>query len=171
MTRNQVCILSGAIRTGKTTALKNWVEQTPNVAGFLSPDINGKRMFKNIKTGELTPMETEQKDLVVGKYAFDYNSFKHVENEILKEWRKATANFIVLDEIGPLEIKKGLGFHKLLIYLQQKTNTDKPNLIFVVRDFCLETFLKKYDFKNIRVFNVKQLKSSLKGIKPMQDGE
>lgn len=160
MTRNQVYILSDAIRTGKTTALKKWIEQAPNITGFLSPEIDGKRMFQNIETGELIPMETERKDLIVGKFAFGSKSFAYVENEILKECKKGTASFVVLDEVGPLEIDKSLGFHELLIQLQQVSNSDKSNLLFVVRDYCLEAFLRKYNFENVLTFNLEQFKNN-----------
>ncbi len=163
MTLNQVYILSDTIRSGKTTAIKNWAGQKRNVTGFLSPEIDGKRVFQNIETCELIPMETHKNDLIVGKYAFDSKSFNHVENEILKEWKKARAGFIVLDEVGPLEIKKNLGFHKLLIELQKTSNSDKPNLLFVVRDNCLKAFLDKYTFENVHALTLEQFKKNFVG--------
>lgn len=159
MKRNQVYILSDSIGVGKTTAIQEWVKKTDNIFGFLSPDINGKRMFQNIESGKLIPMETEQKDLIVGKYDFDSESFKRVEKKIQEAWEAKTSDYIVLDEIGPLEIKKSLGFHELLINLQEENVQDKPNLLFVVRDYCLEVFLEKYDFKNVHVMTLEQFKS------------
>lgn len=159
MNRNRVIILSDAIRTGKTTALQEWVKTTTNITGFLSPDVNGKRMFQNIETGDLLPMETEHKDLIVGKYAFDSKSFNHVETIIFEAWEIATSNFIVLDEIGPLEIYKNLGFHNLLIKLQAETGSKQSNLLLVVRDTCLDDFLKKYNFKNVKILTLNQFKS------------
>ena len=160
MNHNQVFILSDAIRTGKTTALHKWVKNASNIVGFLSPDVDEKRMFQNIKTGDLMPMETEHQDLVVGKYAFDSKSFCHVENTILEAWETATSNYIVLDEIGPLEINKSLGFHNLLIRLQAETPSDQPNLLLVVRNSCLDDFLKKYNFKNVKVLTLSQFKNN-----------
>jgi nucleoside-triphosphatase THEP1 len=160
MSLNKIYVLSDAIRAGKTTALKNWAKQTPNVVGFLSPEIDGKRMFQDLETEEFIPMETDKKDLLVGKFAFDSRSFEYVENKILEAWQEAVADFIILDEIGPLEINKHLGFHNLLINLQEETSSKKPNLFFVVRDYCLEIFLEKYGFKNIEVMNLEEFKSS-----------
>jgi len=157
---NHIYILSDAIRTGKTTTLKNWAECTPNVVGFLSPEIHGRRMFQDIETDELIPMETESNDLIVGKFAFDSSSFVHVKTEILKAWEDAVADFIVLDEIGPLEINKGLGFHDLVLHLQEESSLKKPNLLFVVRDNCLEAFIEKYSFHNLLTMDLKQFRNN-----------
>jgi len=130
MKRLKVYILSDAIRTGKTTALQQWVEKTKSVTGFLSPDIDGKRMFLDIQTGKLIPMETSNKDLIVGKYAFDTNSFKYAENKLLEAW-------------------------KMLLQLQPEANRDYPNLLFVVRDYCLDEFIEKYGYEEAEVLSLK----------------
>lgn len=158
MSQNKVYILFDAIRTGKTTALQEWAKKANNISGFLSPDVDGKRMFLDIETYDLIPMQTENQDLIVGKFAFDSNSFLKVENKILKAWEDAIAEIIILDEIGPLEINRSLGFHRLLTRLQEKTTSIKPILFFVVRDYCLETFKKKYDFDITQMMTLQQFK-------------
>lgn len=161
MKRHKVYILSDAIRTGKTTALQQWVEKTKSVTGFLSPDIDGKRMFLDIQTGKLIPMETSNKDLIVGKYAFDTNSFKYAENKLLEAWKTGVDEYIVIDEIGPLEIRKNLGFHNLLLQLQPEANRDYPNLFFVVRDYCLDEFIEKYGYQEAEVLSLKAFRAKL----------
>ena len=48
-----IYILTGAIRTGKTTALLNWINNRNDVDGLLCPDNeNGKRYFLKVKTKE-----------------------------------------------------------------------------------------------------------------------
>ncbi|WP_422103952.1 nucleoside-triphosphatase [Winogradskyella sp.] len=159
MTNTKIYILSDRIRSGKTTALQEWVKKTSNVVGFLSPDINGKRMFLEIETGKLLAMEKSDGDLTVGKYNFAKDSFDYVEQRIKKAWHLNKADVIVLDEIGPLEIKKNLGFHQLLLHLQNTTEKAHPNLILVVRDYCLEDFKSKYKFNNLKVLTITDLKN------------
>jgi len=160
MKQRKTYILSDSIRRGKTTALQEWVKQTPNVAGFLSPDIKGKRMFLDIKTGRLLEMEKTNGSLSIGKFTFDKHSFEYVENSIKTAWQSNTVDFIVLDEIGPLEIKKNLGFHELLLYLQDTAKNAHAHLIFVVRDYCLDDFKSKYRFNHIKVLTINDLKNN-----------
>jgi len=155
---NEVIILSDDKGIGKTTTLKNWVKDKSNIAGFLSPVFNGKRMFLNVETGAMIPMETEQKDLKVGKYAFDASSFDQVEKSFLKSWQEASNNFLVLDEIGPLEINKNLGFHELLLHVIEHSSENSPHLILVVRKDCIKAFLPKYKFQNTRILSMKEFK-------------
>ncbi len=159
MKQAKTYILSDAIRSGKTSALQNWAKKTPNVVGFLTPDIGEKRVFQNIETGKILPMEVEKGDLIVGKYNFDSQSFLYVEKYILKAYHSSGSKYIVLDEIGPLEIKKNLGFHNLLLQLQDNMDLVGPDLFFVVRDYCLEEFLEKYNFKNIETISLNAFKN------------
>ncbi|NNK26886.1 MAG: hypothetical protein HKP06_01470 [Flavobacteriaceae bacterium] len=158
MKNNEVIILSDDKGVGKTTALVNWVNGKSNIAGFLSPIVNGKRMFLNVETQAMIPMETEQRDLTIGKYAFDSSSFDQVEKSILKSWQETTAEFLVLDEIGPLEINKGLGFHELLLQLLIPISTKTPKLLLVVRKDCIDAFKSKYKLNTARIMSLHEFK-------------
>tara|TARA_R100001369_G_scaffold24665_2_gene45195 strand:+ start:46997 stop:47503 length:507 start_codon:yes stop_codon:yes gene_type:complete len=159
MNDNQVYILSDEKGIGKTTALQEWTKKSNNLSGFLSPIVKGKRQFQNIETGFLIPMETDAKDLIVGKYAFDLKSFKTIEELILSYYKSSKSELIILDEIGPLEIYKDQGFHNLLLQLKAEYATNKSKLFFVVRASVLNDFITKYNFKNEVVFNLKEFKA------------
>ncbi len=68
---NEIYILSGKLHSGKTTLLENWVDGK-NISGFLSPVINEKRHFLNLKSHEFRQLEVEFSNL-------------KLENIILKE--------------------------------------------------------------------------------------
>ena len=73
-----VFILTAPIQSGKTTSLTEWIRNKTNVAGILTPVINGKRVFQNIKTGEQFPMEAvpgESEVLTVGRFVFSRKNF------------------------------------------------------------------------------------------------
>ncbi|WP_452220877.1 nucleoside-triphosphatase [Lacinutrix salivirga] len=159
MKSNTVYIISDAKRSGKTTALQTWLKDKTTISGFLSPVVNGKRIFFNIENKTFIPMETNNKDLKIGNYAFDNASFKHVEETILTLWEAKSTKCIVLDEIGPLEIESGLGFHNLILHLSKTIDQNKPDLLFVVRDYCLDRFLNKYPFKKPKIMTVKQFEN------------
>ena len=75
----EVYIISDAIGSGKTTALKNWVQNRQRMGGFLTPKIEGKRFFEFIPSGEVLPMEADESSLTIGKYQFDAANFQKAE--------------------------------------------------------------------------------------------
>lgn len=160
MSNNKVYILSEAIRTGKTTALQDWIKKRSNVAGFLTPDINGKRMFLDIETGKLLDMEKPDGDLAVGKFNFDKKSFEYIETRVKNSWDLSHSEIIVIDEIGPLEIRKDSGFHQLVLHFLSTINEVSPDLLFVVRDNCLEEFVSKYNFKEVKILRIADIKNN-----------
>ncbi|NNE31066.1 MAG: hypothetical protein HKN40_01730 [Winogradskyella sp.] len=161
MMDSQVILLVGPIRSGKTTTLRKWTKNTSNVVGYLSPDIEGKRVFEEIGSGNKLPMQVKDGDLIIGKYTFDSTSFDYIKNKILKTCRNKNVDYIVIDEIGPLEIKKNLGFHDLLLQLQSNNHLKKTNLILVVRNNCIKPFLAKYKFKNVKVVSIDNINNSM----------
>ena len=126
-----VFILTAPIQSGKTTSLTEWIRNKTNVAGILTPVINGKRVFQNIKTGEQFPMEAvpgESEVLTVGRFVFSRKNF----NQAVEVIRNAINNpgWLVIDEIGPMELT-GNGFSDILKEVLIRRN-DK--LLLVVRD-------------------------------------
>ena len=149
-------ILSDRKGIGKTTSLQKWIIQNPNVKGFLSPVVEGKRVFQIIETNNLIPMETENEDLEIGRYKFDQKSFQIVEEIVLNSFLEGSNQTIIIDEIGPLEINKNKGFHNLVLKLTTTQADNKSHLFFVVRESCLNSFIEKYKLSNTEVFNLEE---------------
>ncbi|HEX6191216.1 MAG TPA: nucleoside-triphosphatase [Chitinophagaceae bacterium] len=127
----KVYLFTGPIQSGKTTALREWVNTKTDVHGILTPLINGKRVFHDIKTGEQFPMESMGGDedvLTVGRFTFSRKSFDRASRIIREAINKP--GWLVVDEIGPLELT-GAGFSDVLkdIIIQRH---DK--VLLVVRD-------------------------------------
>jgi nucleoside-triphosphatase THEP1 len=154
MHNQKIYILSDKKGIGKTTSLQKWIESKSYLKGFLSPLVEGKRMFQIIETQEFIPMETKSKDLKIGKYLFDQKSFDKVEQIVLNTFLAGTKDTIILDEIGPLEINKNLGFHNLVLRLINTRKEYKSNLLFVVRQSCLKDFINKYKLSDYEIFNL-----------------
>jgi nucleoside-triphosphatase THEP1 len=76
--------------------------------------------------------------LNIGKYKFSISSFNEITNYTLKSL-DSKPDFVVLDEIGPLELK-GLGFDELLKSLLSSDS----NLILVIRNTLLEEIIQHY---------------------------
>ena len=167
-TADNLFIFSDKIGAGKTTLLKEWAENEPKITGFLSFKIEGKRYFENLETGEEKPMEVENSDLQIGKFFFNPEVFLWAEKELFKQYH-SNVEWLIIDEIGPLEIRKNQGFHDLILKLSQANTESKPKIIFVVRDFMVAEFIEKYQFANAKIlaknyFTTKKIKPKLIGI-------
>ena len=165
---DNIFIFSDQIGGGKTTILKNWAANKPNISGFLSVKIEGKRFFLNLETGEKKPMEIENSDLQIGKFSFDPEVFLWAEKELLKQYQ-SNKEWLIIDEIGPLEIRKNQGFHELILKIIEENSTSRPKIIFVVRDFMVAEFIDKYQFSTAEIlsknyFTLDKIDSGLIGI-------
>lgn len=155
--KKNIYILSGNIHSGKTTLLQNWLKTKENVSGFLSPDIDGKRHFLNIKTKKKKLLEVGNSNLNIGKYYFDENVFQWAKEEIENQLFDKN-EWLIIDEIGPLEIKSNKGFHHLIEKIIAHENIDKK-ILFIVRDFLVQEFIEKYNIENAEVLPKKYFKN------------
>ena len=148
----KIYIYSDKIGAGKTTLLKNWLAKNENSCGFLSPKLEEKRYFENIETGEQRLLEVESSSLQIGKYCFDQTVFSWAERELLNQLT-AEKEWLIIDEIGPLEIRKAQGFHNLILKIIASQASIKSKIIFVVRDFMVAEFIEKYQFHNAKILS------------------
>lgn len=145
MTESKVFILSGPLQSGKTTRLIDWLQKRKDVFGILTPVIGGKRFFMDAATREVFPMEAEQSEskvLHVGKYVFSASAFDRAR-EILREASNQKEGWLLVDEIGPLELK-GEGFSNVLKELLSQSGTPGGNLqlVLVVRKTLVDDMVK-----------------------------
>ena len=141
----KVFILSGDIQTGKTTSLLNWIGNRNDVHGILTPVVNGKRVFLDIKTKEQFRMEAEEgeKDIIsIGRYKFSSKKFEKAKQLIQNAMQKD--GWLIIDEIGPLELN-GEGFHNVLV---EALNSSQQKILLVVRNSILEEVKKRYRISN-----------------------
>jgi nucleoside-triphosphatase len=138
-TPNKIYILVCEKHSGKTTALMQWIKNKKNMVGILSPVVNEERMFYNIANGEYFTMlaTANEETLLVGKYAFSKTAFNKA-NALLQEVKN---QFVIIDEIGPLELMhKGFG-DTLKNILHDKKYT---NLLLVVRNGLVDDVVKYF---------------------------
>lgn len=146
---SQVVILTGPIRSGKTTSLIKWSQQR-NAEGILTPVIDGKRVFMVAGTGEPFAMEAadnEKETVSVGKFEFSQPAFDRAVN-ILRQ-SVAKPGWLVIDEIGPLELR-GEGFAKVMKEVLSKQN---GNILLVVRDGLVENVQQYFKLTDSRVIH------------------
>ncbi len=156
--KNQrIIIISGEQRQGKTTFLKSVIEQLKEEKiafdGIIAEGIdqNEKRKgFKinHLKTGKIFPLATtttKPNFIKYGRFYFDPVIFTEV-NDILKN---AESDYVIIDEIGPLEIQ-GKGWSESIDELLTK-NTP---MIWVVRKSLLEKVINHWQITKAQVFDI-----------------
>lgn len=147
-----IYILSGPIRSGKTSTLLRWISHQKSIGGILTPDINGERVFQMLPENQILPMLTnseEEEVLEVGRFRFSKNSFQKAIQSIYRSLEEKK-DWIVIDEIGPLELR-GEGFADVLHDLiRNKERVYK--ILLVVREGLVE---KVIDYFNLSTEKVK----------------
>ena len=149
MAAKKIIILTGEIQTGKTTALFNWVNKRKDVAGVLTPVVEGKRFFYSIPDEAYYNMESigDEEILQVGRFSFSAAQFEKTNDFILKWMNEPAWEYMVIDEIGPLELvqQKGLwtslssilekDFDKTIILVVRKSLYEQVKGLFEARSF------------------------------------
>lgn len=141
-----IYILTGPVQSGKTTALVNWSAKRKDVYGILTPVADEKRVFKIAENGEQFPMEAEPGESAVfsiGRFRFSKNNFARAIEIIRDSIRKE--GWLIIDEIGPLELKGG-GFQDVLMEVMAQR---KDKVLLVVREGLVEKVKKYFVFSAI----------------------
>ena len=145
---SQIFLLSGAVHSGKTTSLTQWIKDKDNVDGILQPVIDGKRYIKIISSGEIMLLEilddSDNKNIItIGNYKFSSESFNWTRNQLIFFFQK-NPDWLIIDEFGKLELDDK-GFEPALgKIIYELKNYPIINLVVVVRDYLISGFLQKY---------------------------
>ncbi|GAB2833424.1 nucleoside-triphosphatase [Ferruginibacter profundus] len=157
---HKVIILTGEIQTGKTTLLQQFCLQQPNVAGILTPVVNSKRMFYDIAEKKYFDMEAlgNEEPLAIGKYLFSAAAFTKANNILLAADKNA--GYLIIDEIGPLEVRKQQGLYQS--FKEILSATFNSALIIVVRQSLVDEMIAVFDLQNPLVLNIAEMKKHFK---------
>jgi nucleoside-triphosphatase THEP1/ABC-type thiamin/hydroxymethylpyrimidine transport system permease subunit len=148
----KVFILTGPVETGKTTSIVKWSEKRNNVFGILTPIVNGKRTFMNVYARHLFDMEAADEEtevLFVGRFIFSKTNFGKAITIIRNGMDKE--GWLVIDEIGPLELREE-GFCEVLKEVLQNEN-EGQTILLVVRDGLVGAVKEYFHLNNVVVIN------------------
>ncbi len=161
-----IYILTGDIRTGKTTALLDWTSGRNDVDGLLCPDNeNGKRYFIKIKFKETFELEVAAKveiikeDIVeIGKFKFLKSAFEKGNDYLISTTSEEQSNYIIIDEVGRLELRNEGLHNSTKILIPAYLNNENQHLILVVRDYLFEEVLAYYSISEYSILSKEELK-------------
>lgn len=149
-------ILHGPIRTGKTTALLQWVEANKECAGILTPDRGSVRWLLRLSDRSWHPFEVtdDSSDIIeVGKFRFHAEAFRTARQEI-RDAILGQPQWIIVDEVGKLEMR-GKGLEPVVTELIQAHQSGKfqGNVLLVIREELLEPALEKWNIRKWESFS------------------
>lgn len=112
MAGKKIIILTGKVQSGKTTTLLNWVNKRHDVAGILTPVKEDRRFFYSITEAKDYRMEagSDEEYLEVGRFKFSTEQFRVMNKIVLKCLNEPYWKWVIIDEIGPLELNQQRGF-------------------------------------------------------------
>lgn len=145
---NPVFILSGPVHTGKTSSLLRWSQGRDEVYGILSPVAEGKRIFRNVHTGEQFTMEAmpgETGILTIGRYVFSQKAFDRAAQVVREAMHRP--GWLVIDEIGPLELDQK-GFYTVLKEVLEQPHTGQT-ILLVVREGLVERVKEVFGLSDV----------------------
>ena len=148
MITKNIYILSAPKHSGKTTRLIEWSVDRDDVFGILTPIVNGKRIFMDAHSKEQFQMEAGENEInifEVGQYKFSRAAFKRAST-IINNAININAGWIVIDEVGPLELK-GEGFAGTVQKVLQQQHS-LANILLVIREGLVDNILKKFNTSN-----------------------
>lgn len=82
-------------------------------------------------------IENGSETIAVGKYIFNKSVFQTAKNQFEKDLKNPQIKLLIIDELGPLELRKE-GFHSLLNILYP--HFMKKEFLFVIRSTLLNDF-------------------------------
>lgn len=137
---SRVLFLTASIASGKTTALAAWAESNAGVAGILQPRSGSGRRLLDVSSGESVSLEAGpgQSAVLVGRFRFRSEAFAWANVRLVRA--AATSNVVVLDEIGPLELR-GEGLAEGLGAILDR---GRGKSIVVVRESLLEDVRRQF---------------------------
>ncbi len=150
-------ILTAAVQSGKTTAIQTRIKtENKPISGILTPDIDGKRMLKNLETGVIYPFQipeaANENAIRIGRFIFSQETFKRGQ-EILIELCREMDTLIIIDEIGKLELR-GEGFEPALTRFVQYHQSSQTPVLLVVRDYLLEVVIETYGLAGVSIVSL-----------------
>ena len=147
-----ILILTGPTRSHKTTTLLNWAKKRNDCGGVLTPDHLGLRILYNVREKKSIPFEKKENsldnDIVIGRFVFDLENFNLATQWLDEHLSDPALHYVLLDEIGPLELG-GRGWDQWLLSSLAKIG-DKT-LTLVVRRSLLDEVIEHYRLEEASV--------------------
>ncbi len=134
----------------------NWIARQKNVGGILTPDVNGLRMLYNIASQSYHPLQVmhEANTIQIGRFNFDESAFQLAQKIVLESMAQQH-EWVIVDEVGRLEMDKQSGLEPAVSAIIQKAKTQASNtkLLLVIRDYLLNDAIQYYRLEGATILH------------------
>jgi nucleoside-triphosphatase THEP1 len=154
--KNKIYIVSESTHKCKTTMLWQWVSKQHNIGGFITPDVNNKRMLVNLASGETHELQISPDipGIAIGRFNFSNEAFKTAQQWIT-DCISNKYSWFIIDEVGRLELDEARGLEPALSHLINyfKANAHPTRIILVIRNYLLNKALKHYQITHFEILD------------------
>ncbi|WP_431284730.1 hypothetical protein ACQW02_07950 [Humitalea sp. 24SJ18S-53] len=145
--RPVIGVFSGPIGASRTARLLELAARDRRIGGVVSPQEGATRWFRDLRDLAAVPMDAsaeapEEAVQIVGRFRFRASAFRWAAVRMENALGDERLGTIVLDEIGPLELR-GLGFAP---WLPGWIDGYAPRLLLVVRDSVVQDVADRFGF-------------------------
>jgi molybdenum cofactor guanylyltransferase len=153
---NNIYILSQPVQTGKTSLLMQWVKERQDVAGILTPDVDGKRKLFNITQQTYSDLQLDEKSegIQIGRFMFDRQVFEQAQ-QIIRASVATNPSWLIIDEIGRLEMDRNEGLEPAVSETIRhfRSTLCGTKLLLVIRDYLLNDAVAQYGLQDAVVLD------------------
>lgn len=153
-----VTIFTGPVHTGKTTALRAWIDALTaggtRVGGVLAPVVEGSRnlcaiggacrRLDLVVSSDQDATKDPARVVTIGPHRFDGDVFRWARSELAGALTRRP-DWVVVDEVGPLELR-GEGLEPALgdALAAVRSADASPRVLLVVRDSLVARVVGHY---------------------------
>ena len=156
----KIHIITGAVQTGKSSRLKDWISQRDDIGGILCVDNKGLRHLMEIRNRkvhvfQLSDVDADIEEVIeVGRFKFLSSAFD-LADEIIKRDAEADCNYLVVDELGKLEMKDH-GLYEAISHVVHMCQSGQAgfDLILIIRDYLLEDAIEKFSLASAKIYGI-----------------
>jgi nucleoside-triphosphatase THEP1 len=139
----RIVLLTGEIKTGKSTSLKNWVSNRKSVEGIIQIAEDNERFILNVKNGEQKKLTSDNDfDIIrIGNYKFSKSAFNW-SKKILSDIKVQFPEWIVIDEFGKLELEREGLEPEITNLIDRIKYSANCRIIIIVRENLLDRVIE-----------------------------
>ena len=149
---NKIYIITGKTKSGKSTRLMEWAltDKIGYREGIIAPVISRKKYLFSTLSNQSKVLEIQDNkvdNIEIGRYVFDPAVFAWAREQLFLALA-TSPRFLLIDEIGYLELK-GRGLEPAFsAILNEFEKNKKFSLVLVIRETLLEKICEFYQLKN-----------------------
>jgi len=155
---SRIYIFSRTRLTFKTQQILEWSKGRKLVGGLLVPNVNGLNMLLDLRQGSIHTFQVNDsyagERIVINGLNYAKTAFEKAQT-ILIDAAKQSLDWLIIDEVGRLEIEQGEGLEPAVLRIVSafQSGLIRGKLLLIIPDNLLKAAIAKYDLLGCRIFS------------------